>query len=336
MRMFTRLAIAAAVAATILQMPLAPGAGAASAATGICNDPTPLKYLPPGDGVSSARQDSAARAEVAARKAAFADPEAPQRDLGTGTPQAIAARRAQKEAAVRVGRERGGSASVLPDRATLIEVCARAGRRATLGERIRAAAEPWVSRAAAGVSPGYLWVDYLNQQDQLYGWWCGPATLSEVARTMATNGRLINPVDQSTAASYLGTDTSGTSVSAMVSGLNSYVGRPVAGWDFYMFVWVSFYPTQSERDTFLSNLDFDARNGWPVVGDGWEEVGGPHLIGHPNQRIFHWFQIGGYGSYGASIYYADSATSVWSGVQPFAWYDRDALVTILGGRGYAW
>src|SRR5881409_4029580 len=24
----------------------------------------------------------------------------------------------------------------------------------------------------------------------------------------------------------------------------------VAGWDFYMFVWVSFYPTQSERDTF--------------------------------------------------------------------------------------
>ena len=70
--------------------------------------------------------------------------------------------------------------------------------------------------------------------------------------------------------------------------------------------------------------------------DGWEEIGGPHLIGHPNQRIFHWFQIGGYGSYGASIYYADSATSVWSGVQPFSWYDRDAMVVILGGRGYAW
>ncbi len=334
--MFTRIAIAAVVAATILQMPLASGAGAASAATGICNDPTPLKYLPPGDGVSRARQDSLARAEVAARKAAFADPEASHRDLGTGAPQAIAARRAQKEAAIRAGRGKGGSASMLSDRAGLIEACTRARRGATLGDQIRVAAERWASRAAAGVSPGYLWVDFLNQQDQLYGFWCGPATLSEVARTMATNGRLSDPVDQSTAASYMGTDQSGTSVSAMVRGLNNYVGRPVAGWDFYAFVWVSFYPTPSERDTFLSNLDFDARNGWPVVGDGWEEIGGPHLIGHPNQRIFHWFEIGGYGSYGASIYYADSATSVWSGVQPFSWYDRDALVVMLGGRGYAW
>ena len=86
----------------------------------------------------------------------------------------------------------------------------------------------------------------------------------------------------------------------------------------------------------MNNLDYDARNGWPVVADAWEEIGGPHLFGHPNQRIFHWFELGGYGSYGASIYYADSATSVWSGVPPFSWYDRDAMVVILGGRGYAW
>ena len=84
-----------------------------------------------------------------------------------------------------------------------------------------------------------------------------------------------------------------------------------------------------------------ARNAYEVGGYYPNGLPYPHLKGHPNITIFHWFEIGGYqGGYtagpGTSIYYADSATSVWTSVPQFSWYDAWTLVVILGGRGYIW
>jgi hypothetical protein len=135
----------------------------------------------------------------------------------------------------------------------------------------------------------------------------------------------------------MGTNSNGTSVSAMVEGLNNFVGRPIAGWNYYAFVWIPFYPTQWDKNRFISHLDYDVRRGWPVAGDAWEYPYQPHLRGHPSHmEILHWFEIGGYGAYGDSTYYIDSATTVWSSVQPYNWFDTWTLVVILGGRGYAW
>lgn len=122
-----------------------------------------------------------------------------------------------------------------------------------------------------------------------------------------------------------------THVSGFNSGINTATG---AG---YAFVWLSYSPTADERNTFFNRLNVDVTTGYPVAGDAWEVAGYDHLNNHPiNQTIFHWFQIGGYGSYGGSAYYQDSATTVWSGVQPNNWIDMQKMIGILGGRGYEW
>jgi hypothetical protein len=114
------------------------------------------------------------------------------------------------------------------------------------------------------------------------------------------------------------------------------VGVPDAGWNFYGFVWMDFVPTAAQRSTFWSRLQQDVNAGWPLAGDAWEVPNGPHLNGHPNQEIFHYFEIGGWGSYGSSMYYTDSATTVWASVQAYNWKDMYQVETILGGRGYYW
>ena len=102
---------------------------------------------------------------------------------------------------------------------------------------------------------------------------------------------------------------------------------------------VSTSPTQTDNTNFYNRIDYDVRRGLPLAGDAWELAGSanPHLVGHPvTQRILHWFEVAGYQQYGSQVYYADSATSVWSGVPPFSWFDLPTMVQILGGMGYAW
>jgi hypothetical protein len=145
------------------------------------------------------------------------------------------------------------------------------------------------------------------------------------------------PVDQSTSGGWMGTDpNSGTNVDQLVRGLNHFVGDPGGG--SYGFVSLSYNPTADERAGFVSNLrsNLTTFGGWPVAGDAWEVPGGPHLVGHPDVEIFHWIEIGGLGDGDTATYYADSATTVWSGVPAYSWIDTQAMVTILGGRGYAW
>ena len=130
-------------------------------------------------------------------------------------------------------------------------------------------------------------------------------------------------------------NANGTSVAQEVNGLNHYVGVPDFHYNYYGFVAMSYTPTSSDRSLFESRLDTDVSQSSPVAGDAWEVAGDVHLVGHPvNQTIFHWFEIGGRSA--AQTYYADSATSVWSGVPAFSWYNTSTLETILGGRGYIW
>lgn len=85
--------------------------------------------------------------------------------------------------------------------------------------------------------------------------------------------------------------------------------------------------------------------GAPLIGDAWEVSGGAyHLAGHPQDRpIFHWFDIRGYTSSGASTMYEDSVHGV--SISIISWADNvpayttmssKAIVTIVGGRGYVW
>jgi len=179
---------------------------------------------------------------------------------------------------------------------------------------------------------GYAYLSPLNQQGEQRNYWCGPATVSMVAWTVPGPSN----VNQSTAASWMGTNTSGTSEGQATSGLNHFVGVPDYGWNFYGFVGMNDNPTSSQRSTFLADLQTDVSLNSPVAGDAWEVVNGPHLVGHPNQQIFHWFEIGGWNTNNGKSYYADPATSVWSSVPPYSWFSTYTMETILGGRGYAW
>lgn len=184
--------------------------------------------------------------------------------------------------------------------------------------------------------PGYAYISWLYHYGQDTGSWCGEATIEEMSSTTPGPSRLGIP--QSEIAGWLGNGpNTGTSVDQMVAGLNHYVGVPDFGWNFYSMVWMDGNPTSSQRSTFLSNVQTDIGSyNSPVAGDAYEVVGGHHLTGHPNQNIFHWFAIGGWNTNSSQIWYTDSATTVWSSVPAYSWYDMYNLETILGGRGYVW
>lgn len=301
-----------------------------------CHDPTPARYLP---AVDPASLDPAVAQSMAEQKTAALqvnDPERANRDLSTGTAAAFAADVARKNA-ILATMPRRASVTILPDRATLERECARAG--ASTAERAVARLADAFSPQAAATStgPGYAWVDWVNQQGQQQNTWCGPATVSEMATTMANNNLLTGPVSQSAAAASMGTDINGTDVTHEVAGINQYVAQPVVHWNYFSFVWVSTSPTQTDNTNFYNRIDYDVRNGFPLAGDANEAASQPHLVGHPlNQNIKHWFQIAGYQQYGAQVYYSDSATTIWPAVPAFSWYDLPTIVGIFGGLGYAW
>lgn len=188
--------------------------------------------------------------------------------------------------------------------------------------------------------PSEAVVPYLVQYGQDTGWFCGPATVSEMSATVP--GPSAYNLNQYTVASYMGTTTSGTGEGQEVSGLNYYVGQPDMGYAYYSFVDMNYTPTSSQDNTFVKNLEWDVTLGTPIAGDAWE-VGGsypgeyPHLVGHPYwETIFHFFEIGGYNLNNGDLYYADSATTVWSTVPAYSWFPISTVETILGGRGYIW
>jgi hypothetical protein len=195
--------------------------------------------------------------------------------------------------------------------------------------------------ATAAVKPnltsgsGYAYISWLYHYGQTTDSWCGEATVAEISSTTPGASRLNIP--QSEIAGWLGNGQhTGTSVDQQVSALNHYVGVPDFGWNWYNMVWMDDNPTSAQRSAFLADLQLDINHNAPVSGNAYEVVGGPHLVGHPNQNIFHHFAIGGWNTNTSQVWYTDSATSIWSSVPAYSWYSTYTVETILGGRGYVW
>ncbi len=177
-----------------------------------------------------------------------------------------------------------------------------------------------------------------TQRAQINGYYCGPATVSEMLAQMGKQ------VTQVKAARQLGTTRSGTNWS-------DASGYPVPNVlnrnqkkNNYVAVALPWSPTRAQVQTFETDLvtDVNHHGGVPLAGNAYEVAGGPHLVGNPvNQTIFHWFDIRGYKKFGAVTDYEDSvhgASSIgWStGVPAYSAMASTAIVAILGARGYAW
>ena len=149
-------------------------------------------------------------------------------------------------------------------------------------------------------------------------------------------------ISQDTAASALGTTVEGTAwydgSYPMADALNRYLGPQGASYAPTTLAWG---PSSAEKAAYRTRLVSDIYHGWAVAGNALEVAGGPHLVGHPDVTIFHWFEIRGYEESGTAAQYEDSvhgADSIgWSGGVPaYATYNSDTLVTVMGGRGYVW
>jgi hypothetical protein len=180
-----------------------------------------------------------------------------------------------------------------------------------------------------------------NQTPQATSYYCGPAAVHEALGALGVS------LSQSAAAAALHTTTDGTAWSGggtWPSGypvpdvLNRYENRV-----FYVPQPVS-SATSSAVNTYENDLQMDiAALRAPLLGDAWEtRYSQYHLVGHPADRtIFHWFEIRGYQSSGASTMYEDSvhgATSIgWSpSVPAYSTLSSAAIVSIVSGRGYVW
>lgn len=304
--------------------------GAASVSVG-CSDPTPYKWLPAG-AVTANPIDAAGLAALAQQKKAV-DAQNPGLQAELATARAVSVNPREKAARLKALEKSG----LEPSTVTMDAACSSVGaRRGSLWQRFNTAAAIGTTALAsdtASYGSGYAWLNNFNQQGQANSYYCGPATVAESSTTEAVG------VSQSTAASYMGTNSNGTDTGSMTSGMVHYIGQPVFGYTFYGWVSVPYSPTQTDKNTFMSNLSGDIQKylAAPVAGDAWEAAGGPHLNGHPaNQTIFHYFEIGGWNTNNSTTYYADSATSIWSTVPAYSWFDAWTMVVILGGRGYIW
>jgi hypothetical protein len=177
-----------------------------------------------------------------------------------------------------------------------------------------------------------------TQQAQIRGYFCGPATVSEMLAQLGKR------VSQRIAARELKTNPSGTNWSddsgyPVPDVLNTNQQK-----NNYVAVALPWSPTTAQVKTFETDLvtDVNHHGGVPLAGNAYEVAGGPHLAGNPvNQTIFHWFDIRGYKNFGKVTDYEDSvngATSIgWSTAVPaYSSMSSRAIVNILGARGYDW
>jgi hypothetical protein len=177
-----------------------------------------------------------------------------------------------------------------------------------------------------------------TQQAQALEYYCGPATVAEM---LAQLGR---HVSQAAAARELGTGPAGTGWAAAGGYPVPDVLNANQGINGYVPVALPAQPTAAQLREFEADLvaDLNHDGGVPLAGNAYEVAGGPHLAGNPvNETIFHWIDIRGYQKFGAVADYEDSvhgAPSIgWSaGVPAYSSLSSQALVSILGGRGYDW
>lgn len=180
-----------------------------------------------------------------------------------------------------------------------------------------------------------------NQTPQTTSYYCGPASVHEalgavgVSLTQAAAASALHTTTGGTAWSGGGTSPSGYPVPDVLNAhqsANYYVPQPVSS------------ATPNAIQTYEGDLELDIYAlTVPLVGDAWETPNSAHhLVGHPTDRtIYHWFEIRGYQSSGASTKYEDSvhnASSVsWhAGVPAYSTLPSSWIVSIVSGRGYVW
>ena len=179
-----------------------------------------------------------------------------------------------------------------------------------------------------------------SSQSRTY--WCGP---SAVAMGLRAHG--VTPPTQTTLASQLKTTTDGTAWPGVNVSTSPSTGRPVKdvlnnriGDNWYVAVDLSYSPTSTEKSNYKNRIVNGITNNYGLVGGAWEVVNGPHLVGHPNTKIWHYVTMTGYSSSGATTRYGDPAsgsTTSWAGSVPkFSDMSSNTMTTILGGRGYVW
>jgi hypothetical protein len=176
-----------------------------------------------------------------------------------------------------------------------------------------------------------------TQQAQIYNFFCGPATVSEMLAQMRV--RLSQPAAARELGTTSGTDWSNNSGYPVPRVLNRNQRR-----NSYVAVPLPWTPTALQVTTFKADLvaNVNYNGGAPIAGNAYEVPGGPHLVGHPaGSTIMHWFDIRGYSRSGAITNYEDSvhgASSIgWAAAVPaYSSLPSVAIVDITGARGYVW
>jgi hypothetical protein len=177
----------------------------------------------------------------------------------------------------------------------------------------------------------------VSRQLQQTGYWCGPAATSMALYSLGIG------LSQSAAANLLKTNTDGTAWYGVNARLPAPwpTGYPIRdvlnyklGRNFYVPVALAYNPTADDKHLYQIMLQSDINAGYPLVGNAWEVPGGPHLSGHPNIEIMHWYTMYGFYSSGAGTYYVDSASYAANG--GYGAMSSDTITVINGGRGYIW
>lgn len=300
-----------AAAAALVSVPAA-NAATAGTATGACANLGQAASLPPGAAQKAARPTAAAMRAAAAYKAAH-------------DTEAAALRRLSAAGA----KQDTGKRALLRSE--------QLGHRSSASKPACASGHGQAGHTASAALTNSV-INGLVQYGQVLNSFCGPAVVAEMSATVRGAGGA--GLDQYGVANYMAgdwhnVDKFGTYVNQEVNGLNNYVGLPYFRDNYYVYVYMNYNPTSADRSGFITNLGLDVAVHSPVAGDAWEVPGGPHLVGHPaGEEIKHYFEIGGYSN--GSVYYADSATTVWGSVPAYSWMDAYTVETILGGIGYIW
>ena len=317
-------------------------AAGASVAAGGCSDPTPYRWHPTGPAAGSGLSASQLNAVAGLKASELANDPALRAELARA--EALSAPNIalkEKRRAATLARADAGTGGLTMDQA-----CGALGaKRGSLLQRFQNTLGT-VAAASGSISYGnnWAWLNNLNQQNQTKSYYCGPAAVSEASYSMNAPA-----ASQGTVATPMHTDQNGqTYAGDELNGTNQFVGRPVFGFNFYVWVSLPDPPSSQQRTDFWNRVITDVRYDWSaLVGDAWEMPGGPHLEGHPDIEIRHYIQLGGYSSDQGPllVYYSDSANSmhttfatrVWTQTVPaYQWIDNTKLTTILGGLGYIW
>lgn len=174
------------------------------------------------------------------------------------------------------------------------------------------------------------------QVGQNTGYYCGPAAGYEIIRYLHGAG-FTSRYDGSAAGqaglangNHMATDANRVtawSTGRYVTGVNRWRGN-----NYYVQV-------NAPSGSLLTNIfaNYIGNNGMPFSGDTVEFAGGAHYNGHPsNQTIGHWITAYGYTGSGATGYWADSSTTVWSAPNPTFSYNTSSFSSFLQSNGVAY